>query len=622
MMRRTALAFAVSALALLAFAGQALAEISLSATGNPKFPQRSYVVTLPESTRLLPDQVKVTENGTDVDGLKTSPVGAEKNSKLGVILAIDSSASMRGEAFDGALAAARAFARERNPQQPLALVTFGTESNVLQRFTTLDGEIQGALDDPGATGGGTHMYDAALRSIGLLRDAHLQGGFLVVLSDGTDHGSSATSQQVVDAAKAAHVRIYTVGLESRAFDPDALSSLAENGGGRYSQATSSGELQEIYRALGAELSNAHVLTYRSLASPGRDVKVRVDVAGLGSATDSYTSPELNLNTPPADTNDGGPNWDGPGARLVIVFIVVGLLGLALLLVLQSRRKKPRDRVAQFVSESEEDKSLGATITGRIATGAERSISNASAWQGLGESLDIAGIKYTAGQVVLGTAIAAFSLALLIGSFAGPVGLIPLVLVPFGVWQFIQQRMKRERRVFGDQLADHLAVVGGSLRVGHSLTGALTSALDEAPEPARREFARAVQDERLGMPLEEALEQISERMDNREVEHISLLAKLQREAGADAGEMVDQVVSTVRERQELRRMVRTLTAQGRFSQIVLTLMPVGSLLFLTVAYNDYVYPLYHTSAGHIVLGLAAVLLLCGALAIRKIVTFKV
>jgi tight adherence protein B len=165
-------------------------------------------------------------------------------------------------------------------------------------------------------------------------------------------------------------------------------------------------------------------------------------------------------------------------------------------------------------------------------------------------------------------------------------------------------------------------VGGSLRVGHSLTGALTSALDEAPDPARREFARAVQDERLGMPLEEALELVSERMDNREVEHISLLAKLQREAGADAGEMVDQVVSTVRERQELRRMVRTLTAQGRFSQLVLTLMPIGSLLFLTVAYNDYVYPLYHTSAGHIVLGLAAVLLLCGALAIRKIVTFKV
>ena len=102
-------------------------------------------------------------------------------------------------------------------------------------------------------------------------------------------------------------------------------------------------------------------------------------------------------------------------------------------------------------------------------------------------------------------------------------------------------------------------------MGHGLTGALKAALDEAPDPARREFARAVADERLGMPLEDALGACRDRMDNREVEHMSLLAKLQREAGADAAEMVDQVVSTVRERQELRRMVRTLTAQGRFAQ---------------------------------------------------------
>jgi tight adherence protein B len=87
-------------------------------------------------------------------------------------------------------------------------------------------------------------------------------------------------------------------------------------------------------------------------------------------------------------------------------------------------------------------------------------------------------------------------------------------------------------------------------------------------------------------------------------------------------MVDQVVATVRERQELRRVVRTLTAQGRFSQGVLTLLPIGSLLFLTLAAGEYVAPLYETTAGHIVLAVAAVLILCGALVIRKIVSFKV
>jgi tight adherence protein B len=619
-MRRAALALVVGAAVLAGSAGQASAAITLSPTGDAKFPRRAFVVTLPESSRLAPGQVSVTENGAPVHGLRAAPVGAARRARLGVVLAIDASSSMKGPAFESAVEAARAFASERNPEQPLALVTFGTGSRILQPFTTLDAEIQRALDDPGTPSGGTDMYDAALRSVQLIDKAGLKGGFVVVLSDGTDHGSSAGSEDVVAAARAARVRVYGVGLQSDAFDPDALSALAETGGGSYSEATSAGELGEIYRALGAQLSNAHVVTYRSLARPGKHVKVRAKVAGLGSDTLSYTAPKLRLEgVAPAAPSDEGFSWDSGVARGLVVVVVISLLALSIALFLRARLRTPRDRVAQFIQAPEEQE---ITLTGRIAAGAERSISNASAWEGLAESLDIAGIRYTAGEVVIGTALAAVSLTFLLASLAGAVGLLPLVIIPLGVWMFIRYRIRRERRLFGDQLADHLAVVGGSLRVGHSLTGALASALDEAPDPARREFARAVTDERLGMPLEDALEGVSERMDNREIEHISLLAKLQREAGADAGEMVDQVVATVRERQELRRIVRTLTAQGRFSQMVLTLLPVGSLLFLTVAARDYVDPLYTTSGGHIVLAVAAVLLICGALAIRKIVSFKV
>ena len=614
-MRRTAPALLL-ALAL-GLPAQA-AAVSLSPTGDAQFPRKAFVLTLPESTRLAPGQVAVTENGRPVHDLDTSAVGAAKRAKLGVVLAIDASSSMKGDAFAGALAAARAFAEERNPGQPLALVTFGTESRVLQRFTTLGAEIEHALASPNTPSGGTHMYDAALRSIDLVKRAGLQGGFVVLLSDGSDHGSTATSDDVVAAARTAHVRVYTVGLESPVFDPSALSKLAEQAGGRYSQATSAADLQEIYRVLGAEISNSYLVRYDSLASPGRHVLVRVKVAGLGSATASYTSPELSLpSVSPAPKGDD--LLDSIAIQALVACLIGGLLGLALFLILGSRRRRPRDRVAQFVGHDDEPEQ---TLTGRLAAGAERTITNVGAWEGLSETLDIAGIPYSAGRVVLGTAVVAASMSLLLSSVAGPLGLVPLVLVPVGVWAYISYRIKRERRVFGDQLADHLSVVGGSLRVGHSLTGALASALDEAPDPARREFARAVADERLGMPLEDALEAVAARMDNREVEHISLLAKLQREAGADAGEMVDQVVGTVRERQELRRTVRTLTAQGRFSQLVLTLLPVGSLLFLTVAARDYVHPLYTTTPGHIVLGVAFLFLLTGALVIRKIVSFTV
>jgi tight adherence protein B len=86
-------------------------------------------------------------------------------------------------------------------------------------------------------------------------------------------------------------------------------------------------------------------------------------------------------------------------------------------------------------------------------------------------------------------------------------------------------------------------------------------------------------------------------------------------------MVDQVVATVRERQELRRTVRTMTAQGRFAQLILSVLPVGALLLLTVTNRPYVEPLYTTKGGHIVLLIAAGLVAAGSLVIRRIITIK-
>jgi tight adherence protein B len=624
-MRRAALGIVLGA-GLLLPAGAAHAAVGLAPTGDTRFPERAFVLTLPKDTRLAPGDVSVTENGGPVHGLRTAPVGARRRATLGVVLAIDASSSMRGDAYEGALEAARVFAEERNPKQPFAIVTFGSESKVLLPFTTLDGEIQDALDSPGTPSGGTHMYDATLRAVQLVKKSGLRGGFIVVLSDGTDHGSSAGTDEVVAAARAAHVRIYSVGLQSPVFDQEALQALAETGGGEYSEATSAGELEGIYRALGAQLSNAHVLSYRSLVRPGQRVDVRATVAGLGSAAAAYTAPKLRLaGVTPPPKDDEGAGWDSSGARIALFAIVVLLLTGAFALALRSRRRTPRDRVSLYVRKAgEEPDEEERTLTGRLAAHAERSLASTDWWGGFATSVEVAAVQRSAGEVVVISAIVALSLAVLVSSVTGSVvlGLLAIVIVAVGEWVWIRARMRRERRLFADQLADHLAVVGGSLRVGHSLPGALNSALEEAADPTRREFARAVADERLGMPLEEALQDVAARMDNREVEHVALLAKLQREAGADAAEMVDQVVSTVRERQELRRMVRTLTAQGRLSQLVLSFLPLGSLVFLTIVYGDYVDPLYNTAGGHLVLALAAVLVIVGSLVIRRIVTFRV
>ena len=619
--QRTIALVVLAAAALLPASGAKAASLSLSATRDARFPERAFVLTLPEHDELAAGQVQALENDAPVRGLRVAPIGASQRSKLGVALAIDASSSMRGRAYAGAFAAAGAFARERDQRQPFALLTFNGGSRVALPFTSDAESIRTALSSPGTPEGGTQLYDAALQAIGMVRHANLPGGFVVVLSDGSDHGSTASTAEVAAAARAANVRIYTVGLRSEHFDPAALRQLAGSAGGTYSEATSPGDLHEIYRALGAQFSNQHLLTYRSLANPGHEVTLRVAVEGIGMATTSYRSPKLTIAGSDAASASG---WDSPFALLAAVLTVACLIALAVIILLKSGRLTPRERVNEFVRTPVEDEADSPSLTGRLAAGAERSLAKAGWWESFVTELDVGGFSQRPGLILLEVAFAALSVAILATAVAGTalVGLVCLLFAPVVARAVVRGRARRERCRFADQLADHLAVVGGSLRAGHSLSGALTSALDEAPEPSRREFARVINDERLGKPLEDALEDMAKRMKNREIEHVALLAKLQREAGADAAEMIEQVVATVRERQELRRAVQTLTAQGRFSQLILSILPAVSLLFLTLTYQDYVDPLYHTPGGHLVLAIAATLVVAGSLVIRRIVSFKV
>lgn len=599
-------------------AGVAHAALSLSPTGDAPFPERAYVLTLPQHTELAASQVQMTENGRNVRDLSVAPLGAARRVKMGVVLAIDASSSMRGAAWDQAIEAARAFAEERNPRQPFALITFGTDPRVVLPFTDNEDEIDTALANPGQPGGSTSLYDAGLQSVQLIRQAKLRGGFVVVLSDGNDHGSTATGSDVTSAARAANVQVSSVGLQSASFNPHALQRLADQGGGEYTEAGSADQLQEIYRSLGAQLSNAYAVSYRSLEDPGRKVHVEARVAGLGTATADYRSPLLEIDA----EGGGGGAWDSPFVLALVVLLIAGLLGYAVSLVLKAPRPKARQRVAEFAGGREPTEQV--TLTGRLAEGAERSLAGASWWGGFATEVEVAGIKGSPGQVVLVAVGMALTLSFFLASVTGigVVGMLAFVLTPLLVWAFVHTRAQRQRRLFGEQLGDHLAVVGGSLRVGHSLPAALMAALDGAPDPTRREFTRVVTDEQLGLPIEDALERVCVRMDSRDVEHVSLLAKLQREAGADAAEMIDQVVATVRERQDLRRTVQTLTAQGRLAQLILSILPPAALLLLSITNPPYVEPLFQTTIGHVVLGISASLVLMGSLVIRRIVAIKV
>ena len=196
------------------------------------------------------------------------------------------------------------------------------------------------------------------------------------------------------------------------------------------------------------------------------------------------------------------------------------------------------------------------------------------------------------------------------------------MIPLAVRSYLKRGLARQRRLFAEQLPDNLQVLASALRAGHSFIGALSVVVNDAPEPARSEFQRVVADEQLGVPIDQALEVVVQRMESRELEQVALVAALQRETGGNTAEVLDRVTDTIRERFELRRMVTTLTAQGRMSRWVLTALPLFLLLAITLINPGYMNIMYHTTGGRVVLVLAGLSVASGSFVIKKIVNIKV
>jgi tight adherence protein B len=195
-------------------------------------------------------------------------------------------------------------------------------------------------------------------------------------------------------------------------------------------------------------------------------------------------------------------------------------------------------------------------------------------------------------------------------------------IPLGVRAWIRRAVRKQRREFADQLADNLQLVASALRAGQSMAGALAVVVDEASEPSRTEFRRIVNDESLGVPLEDAIRDVGRRMDNQDLEQVALVALIQRQTGGNTAEVLDQVIATIRERAKLRRMMETLTAQGRLSQIVVSALPVVLLVVISVISPTYVEPLFETGGGRIALAIGAGLSIVGSLIIKRIVEVRV
>ena len=299
-----------------------------------------------------------------------------------------------------------------------------------------------------------------------------------------------------------------------------------------------------------------------------------------------------------------------------VLAATGALVLGAIAVVPPKTRVPLSRLNPTIGAPP---SALAGLTSRAQGRVETVLARRDGGSALVRNVAAAGLRLRPADFVLLTlsgAVVAAALGMLLGGILLAVllaGLAPLV-----ARILLSVLAGRRRSAFADQLDDSLQLMASSLRAGHSILQALDSVATEAAAPTSEEFARIVNETRVGRSLPDALDEVAERMDSDDFTWVAQAIAIQREVGGNLAEVLDRVGHTIRERNAIRRQVKALSAEGKLSAIVLMALPVGVGGFLLVIRPEYMAKFTESLAGYGMLAAAVLLLILGGLWLRQTV----
>jgi tight adherence protein B len=226
-------------------------------------------------------------------------------------------------------------------------------------------------------------------------------------------------------------------------------------------------------------------------------------------------------------------------------------------------------------------------------------------------------------VLISGGLAGVGLAL--PSIAGySVAIGPFIAMFLAILPMVWLLFKRKRRLgkFAAQLPEALELIARALRAGHSLASGFNLVAHEMSDPIAGEFSRTFEEQNLGKPLEEALEDLTKRVPNLDLKFFVTAIILQRQTGGDLAEILDKIGHLIRERFQIWGQVQALTGEGRLSGIVLLALPPVLFVVVYRMNPDYLMLLFTDDLGKKMLVGGVITQIVGALVIRKIVNIRV
>jgi tight adherence protein B len=244
---------------------------------------------------------------------------------------------------------------------------------------------------------------------------------------------------------------------------------------------------------------------------------------------------------------------------------------------------------------------------------------------LDKKLEAAGLAFRPAEWLLLHAAVAFGVSAVVFMLTGG-SLLMAVLGWLGgavaAWMFLRFKQSRRLKAFNAQLAGTLQLMAGSLQAGLSFAQGMDTIVREGAEPVSGEFRRALVETRLGVTIEDALDGIADRMTSDDFRWTVMAIRIQREVGGNLAELMLSVAATLRERDYLRRQVKSLSAEGRFSAYILLALPPLVMLYEYMTNRSYLMPLFTTGLGYLMLGGMVVLMSVGGFLMQRMIKLEV
>jgi tight adherence protein B len=582
----------------------------------------TLVLRSPKSVTVDPKSVKVTVGGKPAT-VKVAPAAQQSRSTM---LVIDTSGSMNASGMATVRSAVSDFLAALPKDVKVGVVSFASTSGVDVPPTTDRARVSrevAALVSKGETALYAGLQDAVKalgtkgeRSIVLLSD----GGDTVAEIEGGAARAAAQKKAALNSLSKAKVRAEVVAFKSPESNNDVLQQFAKVGGGSVANAADRAAVSRAFTAAARTLESQAVLDVKRPAGVTGSQEVVVTGTAGGSPFEARSTIDLGDIAPVVATSDDEIVVAGPvpadstkftalSPILLIPAIGVLMVGLFLLSVafmgpvFRSKRSERVSAIEAYglgrAAPAAKNQASPSALGEQIVHMGERVMSGRESTTRTMQLMDRADLPWRAGEWLVLRLVAvvvcvAAGMLLFSGSVIGPVlGLVVgFALPPLGL-RFLA---KRRARKFEGQLPDVLMLVATSLSSGFSLLQALDSVARDAPEPAMKEFSRALAEARIGADISDALDHMGERMNSVNMRWATMAIRIQREVGGNLAETLRTTAATLREREMLKRQVKALSAEGRLSAYVLVALPVGVFFFSWFRNYDYVSLLWTTPMG--------------------------